>query len=104
MEQLMEQLRSFYKNGIVNFISSYFPLLIVVNHFTDSTLLCFVALLIYGAIAALTPFDILFNLLFGVAGCILIFIDGYPLWIVALYLILVVPKFVLFFLMATRFK
>lgn len=100
----MEKLRSFYKNGIVNFISNYFPLLIIVNHFTNSTIICLVVFFIYGMIAATTPLDIPLNLLFSVIGCILVFADGYAAWIVALYFLFVIPKFVLFFLVATRFK
>lgn len=100
----MEKLRSFYMNPIVSFISTYLPLLITVNHFTDSTVLCIVSVFVYGLIAALTPLDIPLNLLLSIVGCILVLTDGYALWVVALYLIFVVPKLVLFFLVSTRFK
>ena len=75
-------------------ISNYFPLMIVVNHFTDSYIICLIAFFVYGAIATFTPLDIPLNILFSIFGCIWVLTDGYYEIVIILYFIIVIPKLI----------
>lgn len=88
-------MKDFYSNRIVNYISTYLPLLIVINHFTNSIVVCIAVIFLFGVLSSATNFDIPLNILFSVLGCIWVFTDGYAIWIAILYVIFVVPKLVL---------
>ena len=93
----MERLINFYSNRIVNYISTYLPILIVINHFTNSAVICFAALFLFGTLATFTNFDVPLNILFSILGCIWVFTDGYTILVAVLYLIFVIPKLVMLF-------
>ena len=88
-------MNDFYSNRIVNYISTYLPLLIVVNHFTNSIIICVAAIFLFNIVVTFTNFDIPLNILFSILGCIWVFSDGYAVWVVALYAIFVILKLVM---------
>ena len=95
-------MKNFYSNKVFNYISTCLPLLIVINHFTNWIVVCIAAIFLYGVLASATNLDIPLNILFSVLGCIWVFTDGYAIWIVALYVIFVIPKLVMLLMAIVR--
>lgn len=95
-------MKDFYSNKIVNYISTYLPLLIVINHFTNSAVICFAALFLFGTLATFSNFDVPLNILFSILGCIWVFTDGYTILVAVLYLIFVIPKLVMLLMAIVR--